>query len=290
MDARLTELELLARMEREGGVHIGPLGGAERDLAVFLVVQGYVNSWDIPWQQPQGLLSSGMPGESQLERLVHQRKIETLSKVMGSQAVSLRIAHAGRLRMAELTQELRTGKIREAFGILWDGRHFERDLRIQLLGASAQSSLALAYMDLNGMKNVNDNIGHIAGDVVLRAYFDSIAASLGDQGDAYRLGGDEVGVILSGTTLAGAEKIVRQASVLLMNERLREGDRDIPKVSVAAGIVIADGPDHTIEALRRAADDAMYRAKEFTAGREPRPSSLAVEGEGKIRLFQPDVA
>jgi diguanylate cyclase (GGDEF)-like protein len=288
MDARLDELELLAQIERQGSVDSGPLSGAKRDLVAFLALRGYVNDLNIPWQHSDTLLSIGLPGESQLERLLHQQRIETLSKVLGGRAVSLRITHAGRIRVAELTQEFRSARIREQTGILWDGRHFDPDLRIRLLDASTEAPVVLAYMDLNGLKAVNDTIGHNAGDTVLQAYFQSLAAVLADLGDAYRLGGDEVGVILSGISQSEATRVVRQVSLLLMIERLRSGELEIPRVSIATGMVITSDPTASVDVLRASADRAMYRAKEFAKGLPGRPSSLAIDGESEIQLIQPD--
>lgn len=139
MDARLSELEFLSKVEREGSLETGPLIGTERDLVAFLALRGFVNDLSIPWQHGDGRISTGLVGESQLKRLLHQQRIEVLSRVLGGKGASLRITHAGRVRIAELTQELRSASIREQFGILWDGRHFDQDLRIRLLDASDKS-------------------------------------------------------------------------------------------------------------------------------------------------------
>lgn len=189
--------------------------------------------------------------------------------------------------MAELVQEFRSARIREPFGILWYAPHFEPDLRIRLLNASKESPVILAYIDLNGLKAVNDSMGHNSGDVVLKAYFGALATSLTDRGDAYRLGGDEVGVILSLSSREEATLVVRQVCLLFMSERLRYRESEITEVSIAAGMVITSDPAATVQVLRENADKEMYRAKKFTKNRSPRPSSLAVEGENEIQLFQP---
>jgi diguanylate cyclase (GGDEF)-like protein len=248
--------------------------------------RGYVNDLNIRWQH-QGRSSAGLSGESQLERLIQQEKIDTLSKVLGGQKVDLRVTHAGRVRMAELEQQFRSGRIREQFGILWDGRQFDQDLRIRLLDASVETTVAVAYLDLNAaLKPVNDTWGHNAGNILLQAYFQDVAAGLPDQGDAYRLGGDEVGVILPGASAAAA-KAVKQMCVLLMNETLRFGEKPLPPLSVACGMVIASDVGAAAHVLRESAERAMYRAKERTKDMSPRPSSLALENEADIQLFQP---
>jgi diguanylate cyclase (GGDEF)-like protein len=189
--------------------------------------------------------------------------------------------------MAELAQEFRSARIREQYGILWDGRHFYPDLRIRLLDASVESPVVLAYLDLNAvLKAVNDTMGHNTGDIVLQAYFQAIAAGLPDQGDAYRLGGDEVGVILSGVSAAEAATVIRRVCLLLMSESLQYEGNKISKVSIAGGMVIASNAATSAQGLRERADREMYRAKQFTKDMSPRPSSLAVENETEIQLFQ----
>jgi GGDEF domain-containing protein len=72
----------------------------------------------------------------------------------------LRLTHAGRVRISELKQALRTGRIREQYGILWDGRHLETDLQIAVVDANEHAPLSVAFMDLNGLKSINDLVGH----------------------------------------------------------------------------------------------------------------------------------
>lgn len=286
MDARLNELEMLTRIERQGVLVVGPLKGAEKDLVAFLIWRGYVNDLNIPWQHGRPTTAGGLPGESGLERRLHQWKIDALSQVLGGMPITLQITHAGRVRMSELNEAFRSARIREPFGILWDGRHFDSDLRIRLLDASSDSPLTIVYMDLNGLKNVNDTIGHDAGNLVVRAYFAALATGLADRADAYRLGGDEVGIILSSFLKADAVALVKKICLLLMGERLRYLETELPKVSVAAGMVITLNPSDSVRDLRQKADKQMYRAKASTKSKPHRPSSLAIEGENDIQEFQ----
>jgi diguanylate cyclase (GGDEF)-like protein len=141
-------------------------------------------------------------------------------------------------------------------------------------------------MDLNGLKNVNDTIGHDAGDLVLRAYFNALATGLADRADAYRLGGDEVAIILSGLSKAEVVALVKKVCLLLMGEHLRHLDSELPKVSISAGMVITTNPSDSGPDLRQTADRQMYRAKASTKSKPFRPSSLAIEGNNDIQEFQ----
>jgi hypothetical protein len=158
MDIRLRELEFLADVDRGGRLTVGPLSGSEKDLAAFLVFNGYVNDFRVSWVHDERCFPNSLPGESVLERKLHSERINTLSRVLGDRDVSLEITHAGGVRMAELRHALRSDKLREQHGILWDGRHFDMDLRVALLEASDSTPLAVAYFDLNGFKAVNDTM------------------------------------------------------------------------------------------------------------------------------------
>jgi len=283
MDARLKELDLLARVDREGSIQIGPLHGQDRDLVAFLASERYVNDLQINWEYKGGR-TGGMPGETELERLLHQERIDGLSKILGGHSVTLRITHAGRVRMAELSWALRSERIRDRFGILWDGRHFHRDLRIQLLDASADLPVFVAYLDLNGMGTVNDTFGHDAGNVVLRAYFEAITSIITGRGEAYRVGGDEVCIIFH-SPRAESVNMIRQICLLFMRERLRYEDKDLGKLSIAIGAVISSDVGVEPEQLEKVAEKSMYRAKQRTDGMDSRPSSLALDGEDTIELF-----
>ena len=83
------------------------------------------------------------------------------------------------------------------------------------LEASEQTPVAVAYLDLNGLKAINDTRGHDAGDVVLKAYFQDASSALADRGDGYCLGGDEVGLILPRCSREEAVKTICHACLLL---------------------------------------------------------------------------
>jgi len=111
------------------------------------------------------------------------------------------------------------------------------------------------------------------------------SANPSDRGDAYRLGGDEVGLIIQDCPREKGITIVRNACLLLQQERLQFHGKELSPVSIAAGLIVTDTPSANAEQLRREADMSMYKAKEFTKTQSPRPSSLNVGGEEAVQLF-----
>jgi diguanylate cyclase (GGDEF)-like protein len=124
--------------------------------------------------------------------------------------------------------------------------------------------LALAVLDLNRFKLVNDTLGHEVGDALLVEMSDRLRATVGDRFFAARLGGDEFAVIMPGATLLDAEEL---ASAI--GEALKVPfEFEQTSLEMSAAIGIARFPDHALDAttLLRHADVAMYVAKRAGIG------------------------
>jgi diguanylate cyclase (GGDEF)-like protein len=186
----------------------------------------------------------------------------------------LRISHPGRVRISELKQVLRTGREREPFGILWDVRHWEQDLQVAILEASATAPLTVAYLDMNGLKQINDSHGHDAGDLALKAYFHAVSSAIGGQGEAYRIGGDEVLVVMPNCDAKRAGELLKIACAKLMSERLEEIGSPL-FLSIAAGVISSRDSSTLPGKLQSSADKLQYAAKERSKKTTPRPSVIA---------------
>jgi diguanylate cyclase (GGDEF)-like protein len=118
---------------------------------------------------------------------------------------------------------------------------------------------ALLIIDLNGFKEVNDTLGHPAGDHHLKTIAARLALVTDRQDVVARLGGDEFGILLIEPSAARLEAVT-QAAVEACRAPV-----DLQGVSIAssAGIGIATAPEHagTATHLLRCADIAMYAAK-----------------------------
>jgi diguanylate cyclase (GGDEF)-like protein len=197
------------------------------------------------------------------------------------------LTHEGRLRLSELRQGLRSGREREPFGVLWDTRHWEQDVQIAVLDAAETSPLSLAYLDMNGLKVINDRHGHDAGDLALKTYFQTVVSALGDGGQAYRLGdkADEELAVLPNCTLERAGQLMRVACARLMEERLWPTDPDA-LLSIAVGIIATTDPMASPRKLRAHADARQKGAKERSKVTTPRPSVIAVGDERDLIVIQ----
>lgn len=132
-------------------------------------------------------------------------------------------------------------------------------------GARHDSGFALAMLDIDGFKAVNDTWGHPAGDALLR----SIAARLGSHVRANdtvaRLGGDEFALILEevGDVPLLMERCQHLCDMLALPYPLETGRREfVASVSASIGIALWNGDVKAEESLIQAADRALYEAKE----------------------------
>ncbi|GAA4421633.1 GGDEF domain-containing protein [Actinokineospora soli] len=128
-------------------------------------------------------------------------------------------------------------------------------------------SLAVAVIDLDHFKQVNDTWGHPAGDAVLRA----VAAVLREStrhGDVVgRFGGDEFGLLLPDTDAAAATAIAYSVRQGIAGMRVQAADKRGRPVTIGGrttsiGIATATRPTTELDPLLRAADAALYEAKQ----------------------------
>ena len=131
-------------------------------------------------------------------------------------------------------------------------------------------------VDMNGLKQINDSIDHLAGDEAIETYLKTIAMFLGDDAEGYRgEGGDELVAVMRGTTLTEATKTMRQALTQLAKEKVR----GVPFLSASCGITATGDPNTDARDLLKRVDAIQYRAKEESKKRSPRPNVLAVNDE-----------
>jgi diguanylate cyclase (GGDEF)-like protein len=106
--------------------------------------------------------------------------------------------------------------------------------------------------DINGLKTVNDTLGHEAGDTLIRLASRIILGAFRAEDIVARIGGDEFAVLLPGTAISVAEEVVRRIK--------RSPEITSGQVSIAFGIAAAENKDQFAEALKLS-DERMYQDK-----------------------------
>ncbi|MFL5918649.1 MAG: diguanylate cyclase [Gaiellaceae bacterium] len=123
------------------------------------------------------------------------------------------------------------------------------------------SPLTIVLADLDNFKQVNDEFGHHGGDVVLRAFADLIRSHVRDVDVSGRIGGEEFAIVLPETDCEGAARVAERMRHSLNTVAISIAEERA--IHVAASFGVAElTPDQSGEELLRAADAALYRAKE----------------------------
>lgn len=136
--------------------------------------------------------------------------------------------------------------------------HTNEAIRHTAPGAAA----AVLFFDIDRFKVVNDSLGHVVGDELLRALADRLRDEIGvGDGVPARFGGDEFTVLLRSVTdesdaLARADRLAAAVARPVV-----AGGHEIV-MTVSVGVAVAGGPHDDADDLLRRADAAMYRAKE----------------------------
>ena len=122
------------------------------------------------------------------------------------------------------------------------------------------SAFTIAYMDIDNFKNINDSLGHQAGDVFLRYFVESIIKKVEDKTFVARLGGDEFAILFNSSC---HEDIMEEVGKLLsyINRIWTYQNRQF-YISMSVGVVIYPEHGKDTSDLLKNADIAMYGAKE----------------------------
>ncbi len=175
---------------------------------------------------------------------------------MSAEQISMAIAN---VRMRD---QLQDQSIRDPLTGLYNRRHLTESLR-RFLQKSQKSGTpcAVVSIDVDHFKKFNDNHGHDAGDMVLRAVGEVLHQQCDGDEVACRMGGEEFMLLLpdcSATDAVQQGEIVRLA---VENVTVRYGDKTLPRVTISVGVAAC--PDHGLmpQDVMRAADDALYDAK-----------------------------
>ncbi|WOJ93597.1 EAL domain-containing protein [Congregibacter variabilis] len=122
-------------------------------------------------------------------------------------------------------------------------------------------SIAICFLDLDGFKNINDSLGHLAGDKLLASTADRLRTLLRDADTVGRIGGDEFLLILEDISSPDDATNIAEKIIGALRKPMSLEGRSV-SVSASVGISIYPDDGQTAETLMSNADAAMYSAKE----------------------------
>jgi diguanylate cyclase (GGDEF)-like protein len=168
----------------------------------------------------------------------------------------LSVEAVARLR-ASLERERQLARTDALTGLL-NGRVFRELVAVERERAIRYAhGLALAYVDVDNFKWVNDRLGHQGGDRVLSTLGELLRTRLRKTDTSARLGGDEFAVLMPETNAANAEIAMGKLRDELAQLAAREGW----PISLSVGIVEFTKPPADVDAMLRVVDGLMYEAK-----------------------------
>ena len=211
-------------------------------------------------------ISDRKRAEEELQRLnreleMEQQEIEELNRSLErrvkERTEKLRLANQ---EMQERNRQLLDARVQAATdGLtgLCNHRTFQEKVRELVAGAQADGgNVGLIMLDIDGFKQVNDSLGHQAGDEILLLLAQALTDVVQSQ-DAYRYGGDEFAVLLPGTESHKAARIAER----LRRAVAKRTDDNGTGITVSLGIADFPHTADSAEQLIYGADAAMYWAK-----------------------------
>ncbi len=181
-----------------------------------------------------------------------QRVVKTLAEHLALAVANL-----------NLRETLRTQSIRDPLTGLFNRRYMEESLERELRRAIRKKLPAAVLMvDVDHFKSFNDTFGHEAGDEVLRELARLFQSRLRAEDIACRYGGEEFMLILPEASLEAGQERAEQFRQAAKNSQIQYRGKTLEHISISVGLSCYPQHGTTGEALLRAADAALYRAKD----------------------------
>lgn len=187
------------------------------------------------------------------------------ARQLSQRSLALTVGEAVKLSLfnLKLQEELREQATRDPLTQLFNRRYLEDNLARELHRANRrQSPLSVVMLDLDHFKRFNDTFGHAAGDALLREVGKLLRATLRQSDIACRYGGEEFALVFPDSSLEDTGRRMEQIRDLIKRLEVRHDGRLLGKINVSAGIATAPQHGTSTRDLLRAADEALYAAKQ----------------------------
>lgn len=206
-------------------------------------------------------------GDGPFARPAFNESLLLLQAFQGVTAIMTLIVAAVVAERREAEERLRRLAVLDPLTGLANYRQLVMALDAEILRSSrTERPFALVLMDLDGLKQINDQHGHLVGSLALRRVAETLLGSCRGIDTAARFGGDEFALVLPETGDAAAWHVARRVA-----ERVaRDGEQ--PPLSVSAGVAVHPRDGATLEALMNEADRSLYEAKARRRSRTTHPA------------------
>ena len=163
----------------------------------------------------------------------------------------------------KLRETLRTQSIRDPLTNLFNRRYLEETLEREVARAVRQKApLCVMMIDVDHFKTFNDSFGHEAGDVLLRELGQLFRTKLRAGDIACRYGGEEFTMVLTEASPEGVKERAEELRKAVADARFDYQGQSLESVTISVGVACSPEQGTTPDTLLRAADKALYRAKD----------------------------
>jgi diguanylate cyclase (GGDEF)-like protein len=225
---------------------------------------------------PRSLVAIPMLAHDSLLGIIHVQLNNTTNTLSEGDDRFFRMMSAtaaNALRNAQLYEEMEHRAKTDFLTGLFNHRSFQATLSTELARARRHGhQLSVLIADLDHLKAVNDNLGHVIGDSVIREVAETIRVNCRGSDVAARYGGEEYAVILPETSLIDAVQVAERIRERI-NESIYTG---VGHVTASIGVANYPGDALGKEDLVRAADRALYVSKN--------------NGRNRVSYFDPKVS
>jgi len=191
----------------------------------------------------------------------------------------LKYLAAGNLEVGYVA-EMRNHAVRDELTKLYNRRHVMNLLAEEVARCRADSDyrLALAIIDIDCFKEINDRIGHLAGDAVLKQMADALLKAVRSADTLARIGGEEFAVVMPGASEDAAHEACERLRSAVAETEFRIDANTTLAVTISVGLCAWRGDMGEISDLMRLADECLYVAKSQGRDRVCRPSDRQKAG------------
>jgi diguanylate cyclase (GGDEF)-like protein/PAS domain S-box-containing protein len=156
----------------------------------------------------------------------------------------------------EMEEKLRFMTMHDSLTGLYNRAYFDEEIR--RLATARHLNIGVLVCDVDGLKLINDSMGHQAGDEILKAAGIAIASAIREGDFVARIGGDEFAVILPGISADGIQNVISR-----IRDTIAACNQENPglPLSISIGWALASRDNQDIQQLIKQADDNMYREK-----------------------------
>ncbi|WP_117236346.1 GGDEF domain-containing protein [Vibrio maerlii] len=167
-----------------------------------------------------------------------------------------------------LQEKLRSQALSDPLTGLFNRRFFEQKLAELTMNSSSNDyEVSLLMLDLDHFKRFNDNFGHDAGDYVLKEISSLLKNSVKDDEVAFRLGGEELAILLPSYDVEAATLFAEQICQEVRGMHLEHKGLSLGQLGVSIGVSTFPQPASDSESLIKMADKALYMAKDLGRSR-----------------------